>query len=87
MTDPEGSRLDLTQVLELFPDHAARIRRLAVVDETFSSICEDYALAKATLAHLEAFEATDQRAAEIADYRDLVADLEREIGVALKDAT
>ena len=87
MADPEGVRLDLRQVLELFPDQNSLVRRLVVVDETFRSICEDYALAKATLATLEAGKPTDQQAAELADYRVLIADLERELGEALKNAT
>lgn len=86
MSDSNASRLDLTQVLERFPHYAVLIRRLVVVDETFWSICEDYALAKATLANLEKPEQAERHAEELADYRALVADLEREIAEVLRNA-
>jgi hypothetical protein len=86
MSGPETSRLDLTHVLEHFPHSAALVRRLVVVDDTFWSICEDYALARATLVKLEKLEQAEQNVTKLADYRALVADLEREIAEALRNA-
>ena len=86
MADPEDSRLDLKQVLALFPEQAALVRRLATESEVFQSICEDYVLASSTLARLSA--AGDERNARVeADYQSLVADLESDIAAALHRAT
>lgn len=86
MSEPEPPGLDLTQVLERFCGDATLIRRLAVVDDTFWSICEDYALARKTLAQLEKSEPREKHGVEIAEYVALVADLEREIVEALRNA-
>jgi len=84
MADSEGSGLDLTQVLERFPHHAPLIRGLAFADDTFWSICEDYGLARTTLAKLQAVTSKKQDATKIAEYAALVADLEREIMDAVR---
>lgn len=84
MSDPEGRRLELTQVLERFPDSAALIRRLVIADEHFASICEDYGLATATLAALREPPERRQDHAKIAEYALLVTDLEREVAEALR---
>ena len=68
---------------ERFPHHAPLIRGLAVADETFWSICEDYGLARTTLAKLQKAARGEQNAVKIAEYSALVADLEREIMDAL----
>lgn len=86
MAEMEGADVELGHVLERFPDRAALVRQLVLVDATFASICEDYALASATLARLEALPPAEQAGTEIADYRTLVADLEREIAEALRNA-
>lgn len=86
MSDSDASRLDLTEVLARFPHCAPLIRRLVVADESFWSVCEDYALARATLAKLQARPQDDQDAEKVAEYVALVADLEREITEALRRA-
>lgn len=86
MSDLEGRRLDLTGVLERFQDSAALIRRLVVADERFASICEDYALASATLATLRKPAREEQDAARVAEYTSLAAELEREIVEAIRNA-
>jgi hypothetical protein len=86
MSDPEGSRLDLSQVFERFPEDVARIRRLVLADDSFAGICEDYALARTTLARLEQPGEAEGHGEEVADYRTLVADLEREVAEALRHA-
>lgn len=87
MVDSEGSNLELTQVLERFPHYAPVIRGLAVADDTFWSMCEDYGLARTTLVKLQAAAREKQDAMKIAEYSALVADLEREIMVALGRST
>jgi len=82
MLDPEPSHIDLPQLLERFPADAALIERLLARDDTFLSLCEDYCLAATTLARLVDSEQSGTRA-EIAEYRSLVTDLEREIRATL----
>ena len=83
----EASRLDLAQVLTRFPNSAAQIRRLVLADKGFRCICEDYALARATLTKLERSEPAKKYAKEITDYQVLISDLEREISEVLRNAT
>lgn len=85
MSEPEATRLDLTPVLDRFPDDAKLVRRLSVESEAFRGMCEDYALARTTLAQLEAL-AQEGEHPRISDYRTLVEDLEKEIVNALRDA-
>jgi hypothetical protein len=87
MTDPKGSRLDLKQVLVLFPEQAPLVKRLAMESEAFRSICEDYALASSTLARLSAAGDAERNATVLSDYLLLVADLERDIAAALRSAS
>jgi hypothetical protein len=68
----------LAQVVERFPKSAALLRRLALRDQTFRGLCEDYALARASLAGFEARPDAAERP-EIADYRTIIAELEGEI--------
>ncbi|MCI0430701.1 MAG: hypothetical protein L0210_09200 [Rhodospirillales bacterium] len=81
----DASAFDIAQVLERFPRNAALVARLLVENETFRSVCEDYALARATLEQLEELKQVKQ-GAEVADYRSLVAELEKEIAEALRNA-
>ncbi len=86
MPDPEASRIDLTQVLERFPTRAALIKRLSSENEAFRGICEDFALARSTLARLSTLAEPERNATVIADYESVVADLERDITAALQRA-
>jgi hypothetical protein len=65
-----------------FPERAELLRHLIVQDQTIRSICEDYALAVATLA---AFEARTDAASrpEICEYRTVIAELESELARVL----
>jgi hypothetical protein len=85
MTGQEALPFDIAQVLERFPGDAALIGRLVVENEIFRAACEDYVLAKSTLIDLEQLQQT-MEPMEVADYRSLVAELEREIGEALRNA-
>jgi hypothetical protein len=85
MTGQEALPFDIAQVLERFPGDAALIGRLLVESEIFRAVCADYLLARSTLLHLEQLKQT-KGSLEIADYRSLVAELEGEIGEALRNA-
>lgn len=72
----------LNQVTQRFPAQADRIRALAASSEEFCALCEDYALAMATLQRLEASnDAKDH--ANLSEYRDVLTGLEQEIVSAL----
>ena len=85
MTAPERSPFDISQVLERFPGDAALAARLLVQDDGFRAVCEDLVLAKTTLTKLEPFQRR-QEPTKIAEYRQLVTELESEIAGALEHA-
>ena len=87
MSNPEVSRLDLAQVLTRFPNDTTRIRRIVLADKGFRGVCEDYALARATLTKLERSELAEKYAKEISDYQVLISDLEREITEVIRNVT
>lgn len=62
-----------------FPEDLALLSQLVVDDEEFGSLCEDLALAAEVLQQLETAGAQAD-AARKAEYRTLVAELEREVG-------
>lgn len=78
-------RAAIAQVAERFPTMAPTLRRLALRDPAFRSLCEDYALARASLAAFEARPDADVRP-EIADYRSVIDELDAEIARFLADA-
>jgi hypothetical protein len=81
--DADATRGWLREAIERFPDKAPALRRLALRDQTFRSLCEDYGLAHASLAGFQArTDAADRP--EIADYRALIAELETEIERSLR---
>jgi hypothetical protein len=60
-----------------FPQHASSIRRLQARDPVFRSICDDYGEAQRALEH---WETAGQVAPErVAEYRQIVAELEAEV--------
>ncbi|HMQ92775.1 MAG TPA: hypothetical protein PKA33_12085 [Amaricoccus sp.] len=75
----------LAQALERFPEAAATLRRLAGSNPDFCEICEEYALARQSLAVFEARPDAAERP-EIGDYRTVIAELEGEIDRILKEA-
>ena len=85
VTIPGRLPIDKNQLLERFPDDAALIALLLIQSDAFRSLCEDLVLAKSALANLDAFQ-RQQQAAKIAEYRQLVAELENEIAEALEHA-
>jgi hypothetical protein len=86
MTGTSATRLNLAYVLARFPEHALRIRQLVLADQAFRSVCEDYALARETLARFEALPEAEKKPAEVADYVSVIAALEDEIAADLRGA-
>ena len=78
MSRSDPAHAGLALVLELFQQEAATVRQLALRDRAFRGLCEDYALARASLAGFEAREDAAERP-EIGDYRTVIAELEGEI--------
>lgn len=68
-------------VVRLFPRESANVRRLYLADTEFRSICDDYALARDSLARLTSRrpQGAGQTIAEIEEYRRVIADLETEL--------
>ncbi len=64
-----------------FPQHASKIRRFQARDPDFRSICEDYGLAQRALKH---WEAAGQARRRIAEYRQILTELEAEALAILK---
>jgi hypothetical protein len=74
----DAAHTGLTQAVDRFPGQAALLRRLVLKDQAFRSLCEDYALARASLAGFEARPDAAERP-EVGDYRSVIAELESEI--------
>jgi crotonobetainyl-CoA:carnitine CoA-transferase CaiB-like acyl-CoA transferase len=85
VTIPERLPIDMNQLLARFPDDAALIALLLIQSDAFRNLCEDLILAKSTLDNLDKFQ-RQQQAAKIAEYRQLVTELEKEIADALEHA-
>jgi hypothetical protein len=85
MDQADFVQLGLTQAVSRFPGAATTLRRLALTDARFSEICEEYALARQSLAGFEARADAAERP-EIGDYRMVIAEIETEIDRILKDA-
>ena len=67
-----------------FPQHAATICRLRGQDASFRSICEDYGEAQRALKHWEA--AAPAAPERVAEYRQILSELEAEVLAVLKGA-
>jgi hypothetical protein len=76
MTHPDARHALLGSVIERFPDQQVRILRLALCDAGFRDLCEEYDLARKSYGRLQV---SPERAAEVAEYRAVIADLEEEI--------
>ncbi len=85
MTAPERLPFDMGQLLERFPGDAVLLAHLIDQSEDFRNVCEDLFLAKSTLIRLEAFQ-RERQPTKIAEYRQLVAELESEIAEAIDHA-
>jgi hypothetical protein len=85
MADADMARTGLAQAVARFPEASARLLGMALVDPAFREICEEYALARASLAGFEARLDAAERP-EVGDYRTLIAELESEIARMMKEA-
>ena len=67
-----------THVIQRFPRHELAIERLVRTSESFRSMCDDYAVGVEALRRWE--RASDpRRAARIAELREALAELEKEM--------
>ena len=66
----------LAPVVDRFPEEQARIFRLALRDQSFRALCEEYDMARKSYGRLMV---SPERAAEVAEYRSLIVELEEEI--------
>lgn len=73
-----ASSLDLSRVLDAFPEDASVIRRLFLADRFFRSACEDYRLAREGLVAFERLH-RDAPRPEVEDYQRVVRELEAEM--------
>ena len=85
MAKADIAQTGLAQAAARFPEAAARLRRLALADPGFRDLCEDYGLARESLARFEARPDAAERP-EIREYRSVIAELEGEIDRFLKEA-
>jgi len=85
MADADIARTGLDQAVARFTDAAATLRGVARADPAFRDICEEYALARESLARFEARPDAAERP-EIEDFRTVIADLEGEMDRMLKEA-
>lgn len=72
----------VTKVRELFPNLAEEVSRLAIGNERFRSLCEDYGLAIGALNNLEQRN-RPQDIERMIEYRTIIKDLERELKTEL----
>jgi hypothetical protein len=85
MGQVDFSQAGLAHAMARFPGSSKDLRRLALSDPEFRGLCEDYALAKQSLARFEARPDAAERP-EVADYRSVIAELELEFDRFMKDA-
>ncbi len=85
MAKADIAQTGLAQAAARFPAAAARLRRLALADPGFRELCEEYGLARQSLARFEALPDAAERP-EVTDYRSVIAELEGEIDRFLREA-
>ena len=85
MAKADIAQTGLAQAVARFPAAAARLRRLALADPGFRELCEEYGLARQSLARFEALPDAAERP-EVTDYRSVIAELEGEIDRSLREA-
>lgn len=70
-------------VRRLFPERGDAVSELAMLNETFRSLCEDYGLATETLRLLETRNRPED-VEKMREYRQLLHELERELRSAFE---
>lgn len=68
----------VAKVRKLFPDWGEEVSRLALRNETFRSLCEEYGLASEALDLLEVMN-RPQDVEKMHEYRAIVRDLQKEL--------
>jgi hypothetical protein len=86
MAEAGIARAGLSLAVARFPGEAATLCRLALAQRGFRELCEEYALARESLARFEARADAAERS-EVAEYRTVIAELEREIDRYVKAAS
>jgi hypothetical protein len=77
MKEPKNRSMPLSAAMVRFVDVAELIRARSAADEALRDLCEDYRLARETLARLR--RAKPKRTAQIAEYSVFASELEDEI--------
>ena len=77
MADPKNRSMPLPAALARFVDAAELIKSRLVSDEVLRDLCEDYRVARETLTMMK--RGKPKRSDEIAEYTQLVAELQDEI--------
>jgi hypothetical protein len=72
----------IARIRKLFPERADEIARLALRDDTFRTVCEDYGMALEALTRLE-IRNHPLDVEKLIEYRALIHDLEGEIKAGL----
>jgi hypothetical protein len=78
MTALPSAATHVAKVRKLFPDRSEEVSRLALRNETFRSLCEEYGLAIDALDLLEAMN-RPQDLEKRHEYRGIVNDLQKEL--------
>ena len=68
----------VARVRELFPEWAEEVSKLALRNETFRSLCEDYGLASEALDLLEVMN-RPQDVEKMYEYRAIIRDLQKDL--------
>jgi len=68
----------IARIRRLFPERADHVARLALKDETFRGLCEDYGMALEALFRLE-LRNHPLDVERLVEYRTLIRDLEQEL--------
>lgn len=79
MARDDSAEAGVRLVAAKFPEDAERLQRLSAADARFRELCEEYGLARESLAVFEAMPDAADRP-EVPDYRAVIAELEGEIG-------
>ena len=68
----------VAKVRKLFPDRAEEVSKLALRNETFRSLCEEYGLASEALDLLEVMN-RPQDVEKVHEYRGIIEELQKEL--------
>ena len=78
MDGRNAADVDFAMLFERIPGHNSSITKLLLESEEFRSVCEDYCLALAALAHFKKHPEAEN-GPEVVEYQNLIPELEGEI--------